>query len=163
MGINPADFRQLIVRPTLQKLGKWTPSLENLLIGTAAQASGLGMQLSSNRGHGVYQVDALRHQTVWDCYLAFDPDLASAVRGLASQREFLCQPHVELTTNLSYATAIAWGLYAYSGAEIPTDANNIDGLAWCWHQHFCQDANLTTRHFVATYQQLVQQENAIAA
>lgn len=163
MGINPADFRQLVVRPTLEKLGKWSSSLENLLIGTAAQASGLGSQLSSDHGYGIYQVNATLHQTVWDCFLAFDADLASAVRGLASQREFLCQPHIELTTNLSYATAIAWGVYAHQGAEIPSDANNVEGLAWCWHQHFCQDTSLTTRNFVSTYQQLVQKEKAFAA
>lgn len=163
MGINPADFRQLIVRPTLQQLGQWTPSLENLLIGTAAQASGLGSQLNSARGYGIYQVDAQLHQSVWDCFLAFDADLASAVRGLASQRAFLCQPHVELTTNLSYATAIAWGIYAYRDADIPQDAANIDSLARCWHQHFCRDDTLTSRHFVTTYQQLMQHETMIAA
>lgn len=163
MGINPADFRQLVVRPTLQKLGKWSSSLENLLLGTAAQASGLGQQLKSDQGFGVFQVNPELHQTVWDRYLAFDADLASTVRGLASQREFLCQPHLELATNLSYATAIAWGIYAYSGAEIPADASNIESLARCWHQHYCQDSSLTARHFISTYQQLVQQEKAIAA
>lgn len=163
MGINPTDFRQIIVRPTLVKLGRWSPSLENLLIGTAAQASGLGLQLKSDQGYGIYQLDSALHQTVWDRFLAFDADLASAVRGLASQREFLAQPHLELATNLSYATAIAWGVYAHRNAIIPDDATNIEGLAWCWHQHFCRDSSLGTRHFVHAFQQLVQQEKACAA
>lgn len=163
MGINPADFRHMIVRPTLVKLDQWSPSLENLLIGTAAQASGLGIQLQSELGVGLYQLDAQVHQTVWDCFLAFDADLASKVRGLASQREFLSQPHWELATNLSYATAIAWGVYAHGKASIPVDADNIEGLAWCWHQHFCRDTNLTTRHFINSYQQLVQADKAFAA
>lgn len=163
MGINPADFRHMIVRPTLVKLDQWSPSLENLLVGTAAQASGLGMQLQSALGIGLYQLDAQTHQTVWDCFLAFDADLASKVRGLASQREFLSQPHWELATNLSYATAIAWGVYAHASASIPVDADNIEGLAWCWHQHFCRDTNLTTRHFISSYQQLVQADKAFAA
>ncbi len=163
MGINPADFRQMIVRPTLVKLDQWSPSLENLLLGTAAQASGLGMQLQSEQGMGIYQLNPAVHQTVWDCFLAFDADLASKVRGLASQREFLVQPHWELATNLSYATAIAWGVYAHAKAALPLDADNIEGLARCWHQHFCQDASLTARHFVTCYQQLVQAEKAFAA
>ena len=164
MGINPADFRQLIIRPTLQKLGKWSPSLENLLIGTAAQASELGTQLiSTNGGLGVYQVNAEIHQQAWDCYLAFDPDLASAVRGMASQRDFLCQPHLELTTNLSYATAIAWSVYAHARADIPMDCENIEGLARCWHLNFNQDPMLAPRHFVNTYLQLVKEEKAFAA
>lgn len=163
MGINPADFRQLIVRPTLQKLGKWSPSLENLLIGTAAQASRLGLQTNNASGLGIFQISAELHQTVWDRFLAFDADLASAVRGLASQREFLCNPHAELVTNLSYATAIAWAVYASHEADIPTDSNNIESLARCWQQSYCSDASQSVRSFVTTYQQLVQQENAKAA
>lgn len=163
MGINPADFRQMIVRPTLIKLDQWSPSLENLLIGTAAQASGLGMQLQSENGFGIYQMDARQHQMVWDCFLAFDADLASKVRGLASQREFLAQPHWELATNLSYATAIAWGLYAHRKAVIPADADNLDALARCWHQYFCPEGSQGTRHFISQYQQLVLTEKAVAA
>ena len=89
--------------------------------------------------------------------------MAVSVRGMASQRDFLCQPHVELTTNLRYATAIAWGVYAYHDAVLPDDANNLEALAVCWQKYFCQDATLNTRHFVATYQQLVKQEQAFAA
>lgn len=163
MGINPTDFRHLVVRPTLVKLGHWSPSLENLLIGTAAQASGLGLLLKTDRGFGVYQLDAILHQTIWDCYFAFDPDLASTVRGLASQREFLAQPHLELATNLTYSTAIAWGVYAHSGADIPEEPDNLESLAWCWHQHFCQSTELAPRHFIAAYQKLIKLENAIAA
>lgn len=163
MGINPTDFRHLVVRPTLEKLGRWSPSLENLLIGTAAQASGLGLQLKSDRGFGIYQLDAALHQTVWDCFFAFDADLASLVRGIASQREFLADPHLELATNMSYATAIAWGVYAHSGATLPDDPENVDNLAQCWYQSFCQDLSLTPLHFITNYRKLVQQNDAIAA
>lgn len=163
MGINPADFRQLILRPTLQKLGKWSPSLENLLLGTAAQASCLGLQSICGQGLGVYRIRQELHQSVWDQYLAFDADLASAVRGLASQREFLCNPHAELITNLSYSSAIAWAIYASRNADIPQDPDNVEGLARCWHQFFCDDHNLTIRQFVTRYQQLIRRESAIAA
>ncbi len=163
MGINPVDFRQLIVRPTLQKLGKWSSPLENLLVGTAAQASGLGIQLNSAFGFGLYQISANLHVQVWDCFFAFDADLASTVRGMASQRDFLQQPHLELTTNLRYATAVAWGVYALKQAEIPLEADNLDALSRCWHQYFCEDSTLTPRQFISTYQQLVEQEQAYAA
>lgn len=162
MGIHPADFRLLIVRPTLQKLGQWTPSLENLLIGTAAQASGLGARLSSPAGHGVYQISEQLHQAVWDGFLAFHEDLASSVRGLASQHDFLSQPHDELIGNLRYATAIAWGVYARHGLTLPDDAD-LRTLAHCWHRYFCQDRTLSPRTFVTTYRQLVNLEKAKAA
>lgn len=63
------------------------------------------------KNYGIFQIDAPSHQRVWDKYLAFNPELASNIRGLASQHAFLKHPHLELTTNLSYATAIAWALH----------------------------------------------------
>ncbi|MGB3621025.1 hypothetical protein FT643_11055 [Ketobacter sp. MCCC 1A13808] len=164
MGINPLDFRKLIIRPTLQKLGKWTLSLENLLLGSAAQASQLGIQLQFEFGIGVYRINRELHQKVWDEYFAFDPDLASMVRGFASQREFLSDPDMELTMNLAYATAIAWGVYARSRAQIPEDADNIEALANCWFQHFCCDSRLSPQHFIDSYRQLqLTDEKPIAA
>ena len=56
MGINPADFRKYVIRPTLTKLGTWSPSLENLLLGSAAAASQLGISLSCEHGFGVYKI-----------------------------------------------------------------------------------------------------------
>ena len=136
MGINPADFRQYVLRPTLNTLGQWSPSLENLLLGTAAQASQLGSVLVGDHGLGVYQISHEQHQRVWDTYFAFDPDLASTVRGLASQREFLIDPDRELAGNLNYATAIAWGVYAQHHAAIPTNPDDLTALALCWCQYF---------------------------
>ncbi|MCP5019512.1 MAG: hypothetical protein GY938_30155 [Ketobacter sp.] len=154
MGINPLDFRQYVVRPTLKKLGAWTPSLENLLLGSAAQASQLGMELQCDAGLGVYKIKRELHHRVWDEFLAFDADLASKVRGFASQREFLANPDMELAINLAYSTAIAWGVYALNKAEIPEDENNPEALAWCWYHYFRTDEHLKPEHFLAGYKVL---------
>ena len=58
---------------------------------------------------------AAQHRDIWDRYLAFRPEIASRVRGLASQRAFLSNPDHELRTNLSYSTAIAWLLCERAG------------------------------------------------
>lgn len=154
MGINPADFRKYVIRPTLNKLGKWSPSLENLLLGSAIQASQLGAVLMSEQGLGIYGVNSEAHHSVWDDFLAFDPDMASAVRGLASQREFLFQPDMELTTNFSYATAIAWAIFAQKQASIPDDENNLDALAQCWETSFQPKNTGTKQQFVENYKAL---------
>jgi hypothetical protein len=88
----------------------WTPcaTAESLLLGIAASQSALGSALHDRRGHGLYRIAEPRHQALWDHYLALDPERASLVRGLASQHAFLSGPHLELTVNLRYATAIAW-------------------------------------------------------
>ncbi len=163
MSINSAEFREFFIRPPLQTLGCWSPSLENLLLGTAAQASDMGNQLGVEKGLGIYHIKQDVHIQVWDKFFAFDADLASAVRGLASQREFIKQPHRELITNFCYATAIAWGVYAYKGATIPQDADDIEALALCWHLHFNDDPNSGTQHFSRSFKKVCHRKNKMAA
>jgi hypothetical protein len=107
MGIDAQQLCQHVIRPTLDYLGRHCSESENLLLGLAASRSGLGSALEAPLGHGLFRISEQLHQWCWDNYLARDPDLASRVRGLASQHAFLEAPHLELTVNLRYATAIA--------------------------------------------------------
>ena len=109
MELDAKELRETVIRPTLKYLGKDSDATENILLALAQ----IGQQNGSHqeKSFGIFQIDAALHQKVWNQYLAFDPDLASRIRGLASQREFLNNPHIELTTNLSYACAIAWAIH----------------------------------------------------
>ncbi len=124
MGICARELAQFVIRPTLEYLGCWSTNAELLLAGTASAQSGLGDHLGETPcGRGIYAIDSETHRQVWDQYLAFRPELASRVRGLASQHEFLVHPDQELSTNLAYATAIAWAIYAWRGAKLPPGGN----------------------------------------
>lgn len=108
MELSPKELKETVIRPTLGYLGKTSAAAENLLTAIAL------LQQQQPRGSTagqLYPVDSGLHQKVWNQYLAFEPDIASRIRGLASQREFLNNPHSELRTNLSYATAIAWAVF----------------------------------------------------
>ncbi|MBF8780804.1 hypothetical protein [Pseudomonas fulva] len=129
------ELCQYVIRPTLDYLGRQCASAEALLLGVAASQSALGAGLRDRRGHGLYRIAETRHQTLWDDYLARDPELASLVRGLASQHAFLCGPHIELTVNLRYATAIAWMLVEEQATPLPA-ADDLLGLARIWRQTF---------------------------
>ena len=135
MGIAASELSQHVIRPTLIYLGRHNASAEALLLGAAASQSALGWALDDRRGHGLYRIDARRHQLLWDRHLARDPDLASQVRGLASQHAFLAAPHLELTVNLRYATAIAWMLVEAEQLPLPA-ADDLLGLARLWRQVF---------------------------
>jgi hypothetical protein len=121
------------------------------------------MELHSDAGIGIYKIRKDIHHRVWDEFLAFDADLASKVRGFASQREFLANPDMELAINLGYATAIAWGVYALNQAVLPDDENDHQALAHCWHQYFCSDPRQQPEHFVQVYAALRPKANAVAA
>lgn len=115
MYITADHLREQVIRPTLKYLGKWSANSETFLLNAAIDAPDLGLFSARNDGLGLFHITAAQHRDLWDRYLAFNPDMASRVRGLASQRAFLSDPDNELQTNLSYCTAIAWLLYQRAG------------------------------------------------
>ncbi|MBQ0719885.1 MAG: hypothetical protein KBT88_15430 [Gammaproteobacteria bacterium] len=123
-----------VITHTLRGLGCYSQRAENLLLATIV-LQGQGNGSANHAGIGLYQIDEASHRQVWDHYLAFDPDLASAVRGLASQKAFLQDPHIELASNLAYATAIAWMIYQSRGLELPS-SDNGETLTQCWAKYF---------------------------
>ncbi len=135
MGIAASELCRYVIRPTLIYLNRHSPAAETLLLGVAASQSELGSALHDRRGHGLYRIGELRHAALWDHYLALDPELASLVRGLASQHAFLSSPHLELTVNLRYATAIAWLLIEEQHTPLP-EADDLLGMAKVWRQTF---------------------------
>ena len=164
MGICATELRDYVVRPTLENLGVASPVWEALLLGTAAQESQLGFHVKQDRGFGIFKIDSKTHKDVWDTFLAFDPDRASLVRGIASQREFLKEPDVELITNLAYACAIAWGVYASQGAELPHDPSDLQSIAEVWYRYYPrEDITQTPAHFIENYRKYISEGPKLVA
>jgi len=115
MYVTAEHLRDQVIKPTLEYMGAWTPASEAFLLDAAINAPDLGLFSARNEGLGLFHITAAQHRDLWDRYLAFNPDLASRVRGLASQRAFLSDPDSELQTNLSYCTAIAWLMHKRTG------------------------------------------------
>ncbi|NND68410.1 MAG: hypothetical protein HKN19_12555 [Halioglobus sp.] len=122
MYVTAEHLRDQVIRPTLEYLGAWTPASEAYLLNAAIEAPGPGLFAARNDGLGLFHITAAQHRDLWDRYLAFNPDLASRIRGLASQRAFLRDPDSELQTNLSYCTAIAWLMHHRAGGDIEEPA-----------------------------------------
>ncbi|WAH60114.1 hypothetical protein LZ023_11445 [Pseudomonas silvicola] len=160
MGIAARELSQYVIRPTLLYLGRHCANAEALLLGVAASQSALGNELHGRRGHGLYRIGALRHQALWDRYLALDPELASLVRGLASQHAFLSGPHLELTVNLRYATAIAWLLIEQQKTPLP-QADDLIGMARIWRQTFQPQGRI--RDFTAAWARCITTPDRLAS
>lgn len=150
MGIIAKELETQIVVPVLQEMGHYSPQAKNLLMGTAAVASHLGDFIQHHNGlsFGLYQTSTQIHKNVWDDYLAYNPDLASIVRGMASQKAFLRDPDSELAGNLRYATAIAWSTYLANGVQLPADSNDIHALAQCWKRYYELNSHHTEEQFI---------------
>jgi len=165
MGICATELRQWVIKPTLKRLGVYSKAAENLLLATAAHESGLGTHLkpAGQRALGIYQIHSLTHRHIWDDHLAQISDTASLVRGLASQHDFLAHPHAELATNLSYATAIAWFMYArHEDFCLPQDADDIAALGNLWKRFYHPKSSSDNRDFCQSYQRCVQAEEIAA-
>ena len=146
MTINASDLTEHVIKPTLDYLGMHSQAAEKLLLGTAAQESDLDPFCQLSQGIGIYQITSAQHRHAWDNYLAFRSDLASKVRGLASQHLFLKDPDQELKTNLAYSTAIALIIYLQSEHQLP-EADDVDGLGQFWQQNFCHQHNCQAQDF----------------
>lgn len=131
MYVTAEHLRDKVIRPTLKYLGKWTPATETFLLNAATDAPDLGLFSTRTEGLGLFRITASQHRDLWDRYLAFNPDMASRVRGLASQRAFLSDPDGELQTNLSYCTAVAWLMYQRAGLAIEPSEANVQAAATC--------------------------------
>lgn len=167
MGICPLELQEYVIRPTLKHLGVWSHDAEVLLLSTAAFETNVGYTLSDNSstksGFGVFCISAITHKNIWDTYIAYNPDLASKVRGLASQREFLNNPDAELITNLSYATAIAWLIYESNKQPLPR-ADDMLGLSEYWNKYFKPSSlHQTYTDHIQTLRQCVDIYDFIAA
>jgi hypothetical protein len=168
MSFSSSSLNQFVIQHTLKAMGICSKSIENLLLGTAAAQEDLRSQSEMSTGIGVYGISKETHCRLWDDYLALDPDLASEVRGLASQHEFLKHPHIELASNLAYATAIAWMIYQRDGVTLP-HPDDIEGLAQCWVDNFVKnpDANGEKQPlidtFVNSYRKMEQDDPSLAA
>lgn len=162
MGICPTELKLLVIRPTLKYLGEYSKEAETLLVATAAMESSMGFHLKGSKKRlGVFQISPQNHQRVWDHYLAKDPELASKVRGLASQHEFLRNPHDELATNLRYTTAIAWMIYKRKARPLPK-SSDIEAIAKYWRRHFHSRPQASIEDFINNYLSFVKQDDLAA-
>jgi len=117
MYITAEHLREQVIKPTLDYLGEYSDAAERELLAAALRRPDHDPFASRPTGLGLFDISSAQHRDLWDRYLAFRPEIASRVRGLASQRAFLANPDSELATNLSYCTAIAWFMMKRARAQ----------------------------------------------
>jgi hypothetical protein len=133
-GLDPLQFRELIVRPTLQALALHSEAAENLVWGTAVHESRLMWLRQAGGGPalGLYQIEPATYADLCSHYLSYRPAFAAAAERFLAPAP---SPVEQLVANLSYATAICRFLYHRAPPPLP-DADDIDGLAAYWKAHY---------------------------
>ncbi len=158
----PADsLRQGIIVPTLSWLGITEHGADSLLLGTLLACASLPADKRPAGAIGPFAITPECHLSLWDDYLAQDPDLASRVRGLASQRGFLQDPHAELGFNLGYASAIAWLIYQRQAICL-NGHTDLRGLARLWQTAYPHQGGRAS-DFLAAWRRAFNNEGSISA
>lgn len=135
-GLDPQQFRLLVIRPTLLHLELHSQAAENLILGTALQESNLKYlrQLGSGPALGVMQMEPATHDDIWKNYLAYQPDLAARIKSI-TRVAGAPGSAAEMIGNLQYAVAMARVHYRRVAAPLPA-AHDARALAAYWKQYY---------------------------
>lgn len=143
MSINAVQFRNLLVRPTLQMLdmvrpGMYSEAAETLLMGTAAQESHLSTYIHQVGGPamGPFQIEGPTYLDIINRYLdrKQNHDLWDVVEDLGYAGLPLSEPS-QLITNLPLGCAVARIRYWMSPEPLP-QADDLEGMAQYWKRHY---------------------------
>ncbi|MDO9708331.1 hypothetical protein [Paracraurococcus lichenis] len=146
-------FRDTIVKPALLKLNRWSDAAEKLIMGTAAQESGLKFtrQIGGGPALGYFQMEPATHDDCWTNFINFRASLKSK---LLSIRQAQGMPSAaELETDHVYAAAMARVRYMRAPESLPADGK---GLARYWKQHYNTPLGAgTISEFIASWNRLL--------
>ena len=129
-----SQIRSLVIKPALEKLSLWSPSAEELVLGTAIVESGLTYLKQHGEGPalGLWQVEPATHEDLYTNYLHYRQDLGMA---LAELRAAGASMDDNLAANLLYGAAVCRLIY-YRRPEPLPEAGDIEGQAAFWKQHY---------------------------
>ena len=130
------QLKELIIESSLDDLGLKSDPAVQLLMLTAAQESKLGHYIAQIKGPalGIFQMEPLTHDDIWENYLKYKPDLASKLQHIAGTYP-INPPAALLVHNLKYAAAMARIHYRRVKEALPR-YNDITGMAHYWKRHY---------------------------
>ena len=133
--ITPSHLRILIIRSTLQDVDLWSPSAEQLLMGTAMQESRMGTYLRQINGPalGIFQMEPATYKSIHDNYLKYRPRLVKQIEPFMTHHEYL--GHLSLIWNFAYATIMARIQYFKQPEALPA-VDDDAGLAAYWKKYY---------------------------
>jgi hypothetical protein len=111
MGVDLENMRVYVVRPACQRIGLWSQSAENIVLGTGLTESGyayLDQTIGGpGPGFGFWQMEKATHDDLWTNYLPGQPGaLRDTLLQMAGHFPLKFPPVQVLHWNLLYAAAM---------------------------------------------------------
>ena len=129
-----SQILSLVIRPALSKINLWSPSAEELVLGTAIVESGLTYirQWGDGPALGLWQVEPSTQNDLYTNFLNYQPEHESALMELRAPNLSMDE---NLATNLMYGAAVCRLCYYRKPDALP-EAGDIEGQAAFWKQHY---------------------------
>jgi hypothetical protein len=161
MSFDPIQAREIIVRPVLQYLDPAIPystAAENLLLGTMAQESRMGMyvkQIGGGPALGIYQCEPATHADLWQNFIMQRPALNNMLLMLSLSRTMIIPHEEDLIYSLKYATAVCRVHYWRVKEPLPAH-DDIHGLACQYKTYYNTHlGKATVTEFINNYMKYV--------
>lgn len=130
------EIRHWVVRPILQRAELWSPSAENLVLGTGLVES--GYQWLDQRGgdqpgpaYGPWQMERLTYDSIWELQLRY-PMRQKCLAALGFDE---VPPVDELHGNLFLGALMCRLKYLTASPPLP-EATDATGMARYWKQYY---------------------------
>lgn len=154
MSINPQQFREHVIRATLQPMGLWSIEAEELLIGTAAHESQLGTYIHQVGGPalGVFQMEPDTWSDIYQNFLVYNP---ACLRKIEAVRRVVGRSAEDMIADLRYACVMARLQYFRVKERLPA-ADDLAGQARYWKQYYnTPQGKGTVGQYIADYRKYV--------
>lgn len=131
--INIIQFRELIVKPSLNDLVLYSKDAEELLVFTCAVESGGGTYIKQVNGValGIYQMEPATHTDIWINFINFHPSICMK---LSLNFAVHTQSEDRLIYDLRYATAMCRLHYYRNKEKLPSHQD--ENAIWEYYKKF---------------------------
>ena len=149
------DVLRDVIRAVISAMNMWSHAAEELMMGTAAQESGLGRwreQMGRGGALGVFQMEPFTHDDTWANFIEFRPDLKKRILDVTG----LEGPSLEaLEHDLIYSIVMARVYYWRHEAPLPGEGDLV-GQAEYWKEVYNTVAGRgTPADYIESYTRLV--------
>lgn len=132
--LNIEQFRELIVKSTLNDLQLYSKNAEELLIFTCATESMGGTYLKQIKGPalGIYQMEPNTYNDIWQNYLKFN--MSIVMKFMTSFHVAFMPPEERMIYDLRFATAMA--RFHYRRVDEPLPPHDNIGAIWEYYKKY---------------------------
>lgn len=132
--LNKGQFRELVIRPTLNLLDLWSPAAEELVLGTALVESKLTYlhQVGGGPALGLYQCEPATLHDILTNFLNYNVSLRDRVLSLKAHG---LSSEDNLVGNAFFSTAICRVHYRRVRASLP-EAGDFEAMGLYWKRYY---------------------------